>query len=128
MDIPSVMKRSAKKPTGIGLDDWVLRRENRVRTTVTPLIDNLTRGLVREELRVIGPPPKEVDKDQVKREQAQTLARLSVLLERAQRKKKVLWYDHSNKVVGTDYITTIKLDGEQFKAISYISICFQPLV
>jgi len=70
---------------------------------------------------VIGPPPK-VNKDQVKREQVQTQARLSVLLERAQRKKKkVLWYDSLDKVVGTDYITEIKLDGEQYKVISGIA-------
>lgn len=60
----------------------VLQVENQNPTHVTPLIASLAKGHVREELVVIGPPPKKVDEVEVERQRRKDLETLWGLIQR----------------------------------------------
>lgn len=60
----------------------VLQVENQNPTHVTPLIASLAKGYVREELVVIGPPPKKVDEVEVERQKRKHLEVLWKLIQR----------------------------------------------
>lgn len=73
---------------GPNVDLAVLRPENQNRTHVTPLIDQLASKLFREQLVIVGPRPRPVDKEEVLRRKTQLRARLQSLLEKGPDTKK----------------------------------------
>ncbi|KAL4250277.1 DNA (cytosine-5)-methyltransferase [Abortiporus biennis] len=57
--------RAPRVPLSGNKDIAVLRPENQNRTHVTPLVDRLATGLFNEHLKVVGPPPKAPNKEEL---------------------------------------------------------------
>lgn len=97
------------------LDLAVLKPENQNVTHVTPRIAELLRGLVKEEVYVIGarPPPLDSNRNEILKQKA--YIELCALIKRARViKKNIDWMKEDRLVPGSDYVHAVTIDGQKY--------------
>ncbi|PFH48401.1 hypothetical protein AMATHDRAFT_5836 [Amanita thiersii Skay4041] len=106
------------------LDLAVLSPENQNVTCVTPHIAALAEGLVQEELIVVGPRPPMWDKAEVEYQERKALAHLRSLIKRAKsmHRRNIDWRKQDRVAPRSDYVTTMKIDGEYYHIGDYIIV------
>ncbi|KAH9486450.1 DNA (cytosine-5)-methyltransferase 1 [Psilocybe cubensis] len=97
-------------------DISVLKSENQNTTCVTPRIAKLAKGLFREEMMVLGPPPPPVNKAEVEALKNKAAHNLRQLISRAKAGNKKITYRKDDRIkVGGDYYSSITIEGVEYK-------------
>ncbi|KAF8346872.1 S-adenosyl-L-methionine-dependent methyltransferase [Amanita rubescens] len=90
----------------------VLKPENQSVTHVTPRIAELIRGLVREEIYVIGARPPPLDSNRNEKQKA--YIELCALIQRARIiRKDIDWKKEDRLAPGSDYVYSVTIDGQE---------------
>ncbi|GLB43613.1 putative class I-like SAM-binding methyltransferase superfamily, C5-methyltransferase family protein [Lyophyllum shimeji] len=103
----------------------VLKRENQTATHVTPFIASLARGLVHEELIVVGgrPPPRNMAEEEAQKEA--THRRICELVTKARQRRNRVEVQRTDYVGGktsSRYLTAVAVEGERFKSGDFVLI------
>ncbi|PPQ86962.1 hypothetical protein CVT25_009784 [Psilocybe cyanescens] len=107
-----MIKRQPKNKALLGsIDIAVLKNENQNTTCVTPRIARLAKGLFREEMIVLGPPPPLVNKAEVEAAKAKAFATLRHLIAKAKVEKKKITYRKEDRI-------TVRHDPVLYNAIN----------
>ncbi|PPQ99529.1 hypothetical protein CVT24_005319 [Panaeolus cyanescens] len=98
------------------LDFAVLKSENQNTTHVTPLIASFARGLVSEQIVVVGPQPPSIDETLVARRNALRTQTLKSLVMRATRPKVQIDCDKKDRIdVRSDIYSQVTIEGKTLK-------------
>lgn len=123
-----MITRQPKNKTLIGNPDiTVLKSENQNTTCVTPRIAKLAKGLFREEMIVLGPPPPPVNKSEAEAVKARAARNLRQLISKAKSGNKKITYRKEDRIsVGRDHYSAIRIEGVEYKVWAYTCV-FLPI-
>ncbi|TFK17694.1 S-adenosyl-L-methionine-dependent methyltransferase [Coprinopsis marcescibilis] len=110
-------KRHVERAIPVGNKDlWVLRPENQNPTHVTPLIASLAKGLVLEELKVVGPPPRAPNRAALEEQRKKRQAQVIRLIKRGRNpNRKYYWRREDKLSAGSAYLSRITVEDEEYK-------------
>lgn len=95
------------------IDVEVLKNENQNPTCVTPPIANISQGLFRERLMVVGSPPPPVNKAEEEARKEKAFANLRRLITKTKKTKKAIDYRKDDRIsVNSGLYKAVKIDGQ----------------